>query len=129
MASDGEDRAPHKRSIPAALRQAAWVRKFGDVFSAKCPVAWCPNSITVFTFHAGHNVPESRGGPTTLDNLVPICATCNVGMGARYTIDEWSAAFAPVAPASKCSPYWPACWQPMPPMPRPPAAVGAPPAL
>jgi 5-methylcytosine-specific restriction endonuclease McrA len=79
-----------KEKITAALREAVWIRKMGRVFEAKCPVIWCPNIITVFDFQSGHNIPESKGGKTNIDNLLPICARCNVCMGDRYTIDEWS---------------------------------------
>jgi len=79
-----------KEKITAALREAVWIQKMGKVFEAKCPVVWCPNRITVFDFQSGHNVPESKGGRTNIDNLLPICARCNVCMGDRYTIDEWS---------------------------------------
>ena len=79
-----------KEKITAALREAVWIQKMGKVFEAKCPVVWCPNRITVFDFQSGHNVPESKGGKTNIDNLLPICARCNVCMGDRYTIDEWS---------------------------------------
>lgn len=65
----------------------------GKIFEAKCPVIWCPNTITVFDFQSGHNVPESKGGKTNIDNLLPICARCNVCMGDRYTIDEWSSMY------------------------------------
>ena len=79
-----------KEKITAALREAVWIQKMGRVFEAKCPVVWCPNRITVFDFQSGHNVPESKGGKTNIDNLLPICARCNICMGDRYTIDEWS---------------------------------------
>jgi 5-methylcytosine-specific restriction endonuclease McrA len=82
-----------KEKITAALREAVWIRKMGKVFQAKCPVVWCPNVITVFDFQSGHNVPESKGGKTNIDNLLPICARCNVCMGDRYTINEWSSMY------------------------------------
>jgi hypothetical protein len=82
-----------KQKISIALREAVWIEKMGKVFSAKCPVAWCPNTISVFDFQSGHNIPESKGGKTTIDNLVPICSRCNLSMGDRYTIDEWSAMY------------------------------------
>lgn len=83
----------NKKTVPTALKQAVWKRHFGNVFEHKCPVEWCPNTINVFNFHAGHNVAASRGGETSLENLAPICANCNLGMGDRFTIDEWSRAF------------------------------------
>ena len=82
-----------KQKITGALREAVWIKKMGRVFEAKCPVVWCPNKITVFDFQSGHNIPESKGGKTNIDNLLPICARCNVCMGDRYTIDEWSSMY------------------------------------
>jgi 5-methylcytosine-specific restriction endonuclease McrA len=29
--------------------------------------------------HADHVIPQSKGGPTTLDNLVTACFACNLG--------------------------------------------------
>ncbi len=79
-----------KKPIPAALREACWILKCGKVFEHKCNVDWCPNVMTAFDFQAGHNIPESKGGPTNIDNLIPICGRCNNSMGDRYTIDEWN---------------------------------------
>jgi len=62
----------------------------GRVFEGKCPVSWCQNTITVFDFQSGHNIPESKGGKTDLENLIPVCGRCNLSMGNQYTIDEWS---------------------------------------
>jgi hypothetical protein len=92
-----------KKAIPQALREAVWIHYCGRVFSKKCTVEWCENMMTVYDFQAGHNIPESRGGETTLDNLKPICSRCNLSMGDRYTIDEWVSKFrarpTQVAPA------------------------------
>ena len=38
----------------------------------------------------GHNIPESHGGATNINNLKPICARCNLSMGNYYSIEEWS---------------------------------------
>ena len=70
-----------KQAIPTALRRQVWIRQCGEVFEAICPTPWCRNRITVFDFHVAHDVPESRGGPTILSNLVPLCAQCNLSMG------------------------------------------------
>ena len=32
------------------------------------------------SFHCGHVISEADGGPTTVDNLRPVCATCNLSM-------------------------------------------------
>lgn len=84
-----------KAKIPKAVREQVWLTHMGNVFEAKCKVVWCTNTITVFDFQCGHNVPESKGGKTDVSNLIPICARCNNSMSNQYTIDEWNKKFAP----------------------------------
>lgn len=83
-----------KKKIPASLRQTVWITYNGEVFRAKCHVSWCRNTITPFTFEVGHNKPESRGGMTTIENLLPICSSCNRSMGNTYTITEYCERFS-----------------------------------
>ena len=80
-----------KVAIPKALREQVWISWMGKKFSNKCSVTWCENIISVFDFECGHNVPESKGGATDINNLRPICGKCNRSMGDEYTIDEFSA--------------------------------------
>jgi hypothetical protein len=83
-----------KTKIPKALREQVWLKSMGERFHGKCKVTWCKNRINAFDFQCGHNIPESKGGKTTLDNLLPICGRCNISMGCHYTIDEWNTKFA-----------------------------------
>ena len=92
----GKGRTPlnkqkRKAKIPAAVQEAIWITRMGRIFEGKCLTTWCPNIITVFDFHAGHDIPESKGGSISPDNLYPICARCNQSMGDRYTFKEWCA--------------------------------------
>jgi hypothetical protein len=109
-----------KKAIPKALREQVWIQKVGHTFETKCCVQWCENQINAFNFQAGHNIPESKGGATTVDNLVPICDRCNCSMGDRYTIDEWNqlgakgafvipAAPTEVHPNKLKKPWWCGC--------------------
>jgi 5-methylcytosine-specific restriction endonuclease McrA len=82
--------SPRKATIPVAFREQIWLRTCGKVYEAKCPTRWCQNRITVYDFQSGHNIPESKGGPTTPENLIPLCSRCNLSMGNRYTFDEWN---------------------------------------
>ena len=91
----------NKATIPRALKNAVWLEYVGKAFEAKCNVTWCATVVTPFTFEAGHNVPESKGGATNVTNLRPICAQCNKSMGAAYTIDEFSAQFQPSPPVER----------------------------
>lgn len=77
-------------AIPKALKQQLWINHFGEVFASKCSVRWCDSRINVFNFECGHNIPHSKGGETKLENLVPICGSCNKSMSNNYTIDEWN---------------------------------------
>jgi 5-methylcytosine-specific restriction endonuclease McrA len=83
-----------KTKIPKALREQVWIQHMGRLFEGQCRVTWCKNTINAFDFQCGHNVPESKGGKTSLDNLVPICCRCNNSMGSQFTIDEWNKKFA-----------------------------------
>jgi hypothetical protein len=67
----------------------------GKVYEAKCQTRWCKNIISVTNFQCGHNIPESKGGATTLGNLVPICNSCNASMSNTYTFDQWNKLHAP----------------------------------
>lgn len=96
-----------KKKIPKALAEQVWITHMGHRFEGKCRVQWCRNRITVFDYESGHNIPESKGGKTSLDNLIPICARCNRSMGDKYTIDEWNTKFAPASRPSK----WFACFR------------------
>ena len=80
-----------KAVIPKALREQVWLRYFNRKYENKCYIRWCKNKITVFDFQVGHNIPESKGGPTVIENLRPICSRCNSSMSNTYTIDEWNA--------------------------------------
>ena len=79
-----------KKSIPKAIKDQIWIKYNGYNFEAKCYVSWCINVISAFNFHAGHNIPESKGGQISIENLRPICSTCNSSMKDNYTIDEWN---------------------------------------
>ena len=79
-----------KRIIPKALKEQIWIKYNKKKFENKCYIKWCKNIISVFNFECGHNIPFSKGGETTLENLRPICSNCNKSMSNNYTIDEWN---------------------------------------
>lgn len=99
-----------KKKIPIALKHALWVHYNGKNFESKCVVKWCPNMIDVFNFEAGHDIPESKGGACTIENMRPVCASCNKSMGNRYSITEFSTKFSPLAtqvdPVEKRKKWW-----------------------
>jgi hypothetical protein len=113
-----------KKTISKKLKEEVWIKHFGETFSAKCPISWCSHKITVFCFDAGHNIPESKGGRTAIDNLIPICGECNRSMGDRFTILEFSAIHQSSKPT--LAPPTPAPPTPTPPTPAPPTPTPPP---
>jgi 5-methylcytosine-specific restriction endonuclease McrA len=79
-----------KEKIPKAMREQIWLRDLGKKYEGKCRIVWCENRITVFDFQCGHDIPESHGGETIIENLVPICSRCNLSMSNTYTIKQWN---------------------------------------
>ena len=80
----------YKEPIPKRIRELVWTTHNGETFAHKCYVSWCDNTINVFNFQVGHDIPESKGGTIDIENLKPICASCNLSMSNKYTITEWS---------------------------------------
>ena len=100
------DVMPPKEKIPKALREQVWKRYIGEKYKATCVVTWCTNSISVFDFEVGHNIPESKGGSLDLTNLRPICSRCNKSMSSHYTIDEWNRIGNPSGVTTGCCLGW-----------------------
>jgi hypothetical protein len=88
---------PHKRRkpIPQALRWQVWLQYAGEHYKAKCAVPWCMNIMRVTDFQAGHKQADAAGGETTLENLIPICASCNLSMGTEH-FNDWARRGQPV---------------------------------
>ena len=110
-----------KQKISAALREQVWVQRNGRIFETKCMVTWCKNTVTVFDFQCGHDIPESKGGPTDITNLYPICGKCNLSMSNTYTFQEWCKLYTAVADPQSLLPAPPL---PPPPPPSPPSKSG-----
>lgn len=84
------DKKPKKKAVPKVVRDLAWAKWIGDdVAKTKCMCCGI-NEIKMNSFHCGHIMAEVNGGKTTVDNLRPICAACNLSMGAE-NMDEFKA--------------------------------------
>jgi 5-methylcytosine-specific restriction endonuclease McrA len=69
-----------KATIPKSMRVAVWNTYIGETIGrAKCLV--CGHmDITQMNFHCGHVIAEVNGGKVSIENLRPICASCNLSM-------------------------------------------------
>lgn len=97
---------PHymkEKKPPKAIREQVWIVYNKRVFDTKCHIVWCNNIIHPFNFHVGHNKPRSKQGTFDIANLRPICASCNLSMGNKYTITEWNKLSQKIPRKSFCS--------------------------
>ncbi len=74
-----------RKSIPKSIKNEIWHNRFGERFTGKCFV--CNNKIRKDNFEAGHIISARDNGPDTIDNLRPICRTCNRSMGTQNLED------------------------------------------
>jgi hypothetical protein len=76
-----------KEPIPAAIKTLVWNKYIGEkVAEAKC-MCCRVTTISMRHHHCGHLLSEKYGGGTTVDNLRPICANCNLSMGTANMAD------------------------------------------
>jgi 5-methylcytosine-specific restriction endonuclease McrA len=69
-----------KTKISKILRKQVWENRIGLIYGkVYCPVCNI-TLITQFDFECGHAIAEAKGGETTVDNLWPICESCNKSM-------------------------------------------------
>ena len=66
------------RAPPRALRLAVWEKRNAGL-RGSCYA--CGEEISYDAMQCGHVVAQFFGGPTTLENLEPVCAACNIDMG------------------------------------------------
>ena len=76
-----------KKTIPIALKRVVWDKYVGEeVGKTKCMCCKLTD-ITQLTFHCGHVKSEYNGGDLSVDNLRPICISCNSSMGTMDMFD------------------------------------------
>jgi 5-methylcytosine-specific restriction endonuclease McrA len=78
--------AKPKVKISHSLRRNVWNMYIGeDIGSSTCPCCDI-TKITQLNFDCGHVKPESSGGQTNINNLRPICGSCNTSMGQFHMV-------------------------------------------
>lgn len=81
------DAKREKAAIPKKVKTDIWDTFIGnDLPKHKC-FCCLKATITNREFHVGHVVSEANGGNLNIDNLRPICATCNFAMGTTNMKD------------------------------------------
>jgi 5-methylcytosine-specific restriction endonuclease McrA len=79
--------------LPKTVRTAVWSKHCGaSSVLGKCQC--CRRDIAWDTFDCGHVVSRANGGSDHLCNLVPLCGSCNRGMGRENLPDFVARYFA-----------------------------------
>lgn len=76
-----------KKSIPLALKRNVWNKYIGESIGKALCECCKLTDITQLNFSCGHIISEFNGGLIKLDNLKPICASCNSSMGTKNMDD------------------------------------------
>lgn len=76
--------ASSRPSISGALRLAVWEKIPENVNKIRGICCVCDGQLDFDKMECAHNIPDTLGGPTNLNNLFPACGTCNGHMGIRF---------------------------------------------
>lgn len=72
-----------RERIPASVRKRVWANA-NDEKSLLGKCFTCERSLEFTDMECGHVVPLALGGPTTVENMMPVCRTCNRDMGIMH---------------------------------------------
>lgn len=78
------DPSEHKsKTIPAPLKTQIWKTFISeDLIKGKCFCCLTQN-IEINSFHSGHIISRKEGGKIELENLRPLCSSCNQSMKSK----------------------------------------------
>ena len=75
-----------RKSIPKSLKILVWDKNIGkEKGIGECDV--CKSNIDSKNFECGHIISVKYGGETNIENLLPICSSCNKSMGPKNLIE------------------------------------------
>jgi len=70
-------------------REENELKSIGNDIIVKCSCCKISININEDGCHRGHNIPASDGGDWSKDNIYLICATCNLNMSDKMSIDDY----------------------------------------
>jgi len=89
LLSDADDKG--RKKLPQKVRTKVWNKFFNhEDFSGKCTV--CEDPITKDDYQCGHITAVAKGGTNNLNNLAPVCGSCNRSMMTE-NMDEYRKKF------------------------------------
>lgn len=78
---------PKRKSIPKKIREMTWNKWIGKEKGAEKCMCCKEKEITQMDFECGHIISANDGGHDEVDNLRPICKSCNRSMGTHNMKD------------------------------------------
>ncbi len=91
-----------RKSIPKAVKDKVWDTYVG-IKSGTGPCYCCQGIIDSKNFDCGHIVAAANGGENIVENLRPLCPTCNKSMGKQNLEDFKQMYFRKKKPVKWCS--------------------------
>jgi hypothetical protein len=76
-----------KKAIPLTLKRNVWNKYIGETVGKTLCLCCKLTDITQMNFSCGHIISANNGGEVKLDNLRPICVSCNSSMGTKNMDD------------------------------------------
>ena len=76
-----------KKSIPLSLKRNVWNKYIGEAIGKTLCLCCKLTEISQLNFSCGHIISEFNGGKVKLDNLKPVCVSCNSSIGTRNMND------------------------------------------
>ncbi len=80
--NEQKEKPKYKHKLNSVLRFAVWNNIIGSKVAAHKCLCCNNNEISQQNFQCGHVVSRHNGGEDIIDNLVPICGSCNSSMGS-----------------------------------------------
>jgi hypothetical protein len=74
---------PKKKTIPLTLKRIVWNKYIGEYIGKTMCLCCKLTDISQMSFACGHIISEFNGGEIKLENLKPICMSCNSSMGIK----------------------------------------------
>jgi len=74
-----------RKKITRDIKLACWVKEFNNEIQGCCPVKNCSiilNKNKIKEWAGGHIISDNNGGENIVDNLRPICHSCNASMNS-----------------------------------------------
>lgn len=78
---------PKRKQLPKKVRDLVWKEYFDESIAQHLCLCCKKTMIRMNEFHVGHVVSLHDGGDSSIANLRPICAGCNLSMGTQNMIE------------------------------------------